>query len=88
MNSILVYFGAFDLFLCTYIVGKEKFGLKASILNPIFFFFLNIDLKLVKSKIFSIIFLVAMILLSHINVEFRHTSIQLNLSKSLSKNEG
>ena len=42
-------------------------------------------LKLVISKILSITFTIATLLLSHINIEFQSTSVRLNLSESLSK---
>ena len=47
----------FDLFLCTYIVGKDMFGLKAPNLNPNLLKN-KINLKLVISKILSIAFIV------------------------------
>ena len=46
------------------------------------------DLKFIISKILSITFIIATILLSHINVTFQPTFVQLNLSKRFSKHEG
>ena len=43
------------------------------------------DLKLVISKILSIVFIIATLLLNHINVAFQSILIQLNLSDNLSK---
>ena len=45
----------------------------------------NIDLKFAISKIFSIIFIVDTLLLSHINIAFQSTSVRLNLREILSK---
>ena len=45
------------------------------------------NLKLVISKILSITFIIATLLLSHINVTFQFTLIRLNLSESLSKHK-
>ena len=45
------------------------FGLRAPIINPNLFL-KNIDLKLIISKILSIAFIVATLLLSYINVTF------------------
>ena len=43
--------------------------------------------RLVISKILSIAFIITTLLFSHINVIFQSTSVQLNLSKSLSKHK-
>ena len=61
------------------------FKLRVPILNKNLLIY--IDLKLVISKILSIVFIVATLLLSHINFSFQFTSIQPNLSESLSKHE-
>jgi len=45
------------------------------------------DLKLVISKILSIVFIITTLLLNHINVAFHTTSIRLNLNESLYKHE-
>ena len=47
-----------------------------------------IDFKFIISKILSIIFIIAIQLLSHINVAFQIILVWLNLSESLSKHEG
>ena len=65
------------------------FELKALILNPKLLkhththTHIYIYLKLMISKILNIAFIFATLLLSHINVAFQSTSIQLNLSKRL-----
>ena len=61
------------------------FRLRALILNQNLLIY--IDLKLVISKILSIVFIVATLLLSHINFAFQSTSVRPNLSESLSKHE-
>ena len=76
---ILVYF---NLFLCTYIWVESTYS------KSKFIYLKNIDLKLIISKILSIVFIVATLLLSHINVAFQSISIRLNLSESFSKHEG
>ena len=48
---------------------KDMFGLRVPIINPNLFL-KNIDLKLIISKILSIAFIVATLLLSYINVTF------------------
>ena len=63
------------------------FGLRASILNLNLYIYIYIYLKLVIYKILSIAFIIATLLLSHINLAFQSTSVQLNLSKILSKHE-
>ena len=68
-------------------MGKYIFGLKAPILNPNLFK-KYINLKLVISKILNIIFIIATVLLSLINVALQFTLVWLNLSESLSKHEG
>ena len=80
LRSNLVLFGSFgslwfilihfNLFLCTYIMGKDMFGLKEPNLNPNLLKNIYINLKLVISKILSIEFIIAILLLSHINVTF------------------
>ena len=71
---------------------KNWFGLKTHILNPHTrphtHTYIYIYLKLVISKILNIAFLIATIMLSHINVIFQPTFVQLNLSKRFSKHEG
>ena len=67
-------------------MGKERFGFKAPLLNQ------NllkkyIDLNLLISKILSKTFIIATLLLSHINEAFQFILIQLNLSESLSKHK-
>ena len=67
------------------------FELKALILNPKLLKHTHthththtyIYLKLMISKILNIAFIFATLLLSHINVAFQSTSIQLNLSERL-----
>ena len=70
------------------------FGLLVPILNPnllkkkkniYIYIYVYIYLKLIISKILSITFIIITLLLNHINIAFQSTSIQLNLSKSLSK---
>ena len=39
------------------------------------------DLKLIITKILSIVFIVVTLILSHINIAFRFTSVRLNLNK-------
>ena len=72
-------------FLCTYIMEKYRFGLRAQILNPnLLYIYVCVyikDLKLVISKILSVAFIVATLLLSHINVAFETISVWLNLSE-------
>ena len=63
------------------------FGLNAPNLNPNLLKNIYINLKLVISKILSIIFIVTTLLLNHINVAFQSTLVQLNLSESLSKHK-
>ena len=63
------------------------FGLRVPIINPNLFL-KNIDLKLIISKILSIAFIVATLLLSYINVTFQSTLVWLNLSKKFSKPKG
>ena len=63
------------------------FRLRALILNQNLLIYIYIDLKLVISKILSIVFIVATLLLSHINFAFQSTSVRPNLSESLSKHE-
>ena len=46
-----------------------------------------INLKLITFKILSIIFIVTILLLCHINIVFQTTSVRLNLGESLSKHE-
>ena len=67
-------------------MGKDRFGLRARLLNPNLLQ-KNVDLKLVISKILSMTFIIPMLLMGHINVTFRSTSIRLNLSESFSKHE-
>ena len=67
-------------------MGKDIFGLKALNLNP--YIYIYIYLKLVISKILNITFIVATLLLNHINVAFQSTLVRLNLSESLSKHKG
>ena len=81
---ILVHF---DLFLCTYIMGKDIFGLKAPNLNPNLslytyihtyihtYIYIYIYLNLVISKILSISSIIATLFLSHINVAFQSASV-------------
>ena len=47
----------------------------------------RIYLKLIISKLLSIAFVVATLLLSYINVAFQSTLVQLNISFSLSKHK-
>ena len=69
-------------------MGKDIFGLKALNLNPYIYIYIYIYLKLVISKILNITFIVATLLLNHINVAFQSTLVRLNLSESLSKHKG
>ena len=83
-------FIAFSPFLCIYIIWKNRFGLRAPILNPNLvcaYIYLYVDLKFVISKILSITFIIITFLLSHINIVFHSTLVWLNLSASLSKYE-
>ena len=66
------------------------FGLKEPNLNPnlLKYIYIYINLKLVFSKILSIEFIIAILLLSHINVAFQSISVRLNLSESLFKHKG
>ena len=83
LQSILVHF---DLFMCTYIMGKKHVWVKTTY-SKSKFIIKNINLKFVISKILSIVFIVIMFLLSHIIVAFQFTSKRLNLSESLSKHK-
>ena len=47
--------------------------------------YIYIYLKLVVTKILNIAFIVATLLLSHINIVFQSTLVRINLSESLSK---
>jgi len=78
LQSILVHF---DIFLCTFVMRKNMFGLKTPILNPnlLIYIYLYIYLKLVISKILSMVFVIATLLLSLVNVVFQFTLLQLNL---------
>ena len=62
------------------------FGLKAPNLNPNLLI-INKNLKFILSKILSKIFIVATLLLNHINVAFQFTLVRLNLSVSFSKHK-
>ena len=62
------------------------FGLTVPILN-LNLLIKKIDLKLIKSKILSITFIVTTFLLSCINITFSSTLVYLNLSERLSKYE-
>jgi len=66
---------------------KDMFELKALILNPKLLKYTHthtyLYLKLMISKILNIALIFATLLLSHINVAFQSTSIQLNLSERL-----
>ena len=79
LQFILVHFSSF---LYTCIQGKDMFRLRVPIVNPIYIY---IYIKLIISKILSITFIVTTPLLSHINITFQSTSVQLNLSESLLK---
>ena len=65
------------------------FGLKAPNLNPnlLIYIYIYINLKFIISKIFSIKFIVVMLLLNQINVAFQFTLVYLNLCESLSKHK-
>ena len=91
IQSICVHFGSFvplwlilvyfNLFLCTYIWVESTYS------KSKFIYLKNTNLKLIISKILSIVFIVTTLLLSHINVAFQSISIRLNLSESLSKHK-
>ena len=66
---------------------KYRFGLRAQILNPnLLYIYIYMcvyikDINFVISKILSVAFIVATLLLSHINVAFETISVWLNLSE-------
>ena len=85
IRTTLIHFGPLrSIFAHLHIWKKNMFGLRVSILYPNLFF-KNIGLKLVISKILSVAFIIATLLLSHNNIAFQSTSVWLNLSESLSK---
>ena len=63
------------------------FRLKAPNLNSnlLIYIYIYIYLKPIISKILSIVFIIATLLLNHINVAFQSILIRLNLSDNLSK---
>ena len=65
--STPVYLFHFGPFFCTYIQGKDMFGLRASII------YIYISIKLVISKILNITFIIATLFLSHIDAVFQTT---------------
>ena len=66
------------------------FGLKAPNLNSNLLKYIYIYIYIYisnLSKILSIVFIIATLLLSHINIAFQSTSVWLNLSENLSKHK-
>ena len=61
------------------------FRLKAPNLNSNLLIYIYIYIKPIISKILSIVFIIATLLLNHINVAFQSILIRLNLSDNLSK---
>ena len=63
-------------------MGKCRFGLRASILNPNYIY-----IYIVISKILSIAFIITILLLSYINAALWSSLVLLNISESFSKYE-
>ena len=88
--STLVHFDSlWSIFLYLHIrktyIWVESIYSKSKFIKIYIYICMYINLKLVISKILSIIFIVAIFLLSHINVAFQSTSVRLNLSGSFCK---
>ena len=63
-------------------MGKCRFGLRASILNPSYIY-----IHIVIFKILSIAFIITIFLLSYINAALWSSLVLLNISESFSKYE-
>ena len=89
--TLVHFYSLWSIFLYLHIgkryIWVESIYSKSKFINIYIYIYIcmYINLKLVISKILSIIFIVAIFLLSHINVAFQSTSVWLNLSKSFCK---